>query len=264
MATIWEMLMVITAFMLVTATAFGIVAPSLGIAVPEAPVFPSLPDIGGQGNQSATYPFSETHELVAGDGNTYVLYPSLTPDKRVGYEIYGTTIFSSGVFVVQRFGTIFLIPYWYNEPIFYLNKTQISRFTPQLVVDNFDGSYATFVVDSNNTGYQALVRFSPLSGYADMVSSWNVGHGFTVWLAAHEYTPPDWTEQVVADLTFLASILGYFVYFLAYLVSMASVLFSVIGLVPALASGIVVLITIAFVGSLLMFIRGIGGGGSNK
>lgn len=247
--------------MLVASTSILIVAPSFGITVPQAPVFPSLPDIGGQGNQSATFAFSETHDFVYSSAvSTFLYFPSFTPDKRLEFD--PGTFPNIESFTIQRYGTDWIIPNWYREPLYYLNKSPVLLLNAQTIVNNFNGTYSTFQIDSDPQ-YLDYVSFSPLPGFASMTASWNSGHGFRVWMYGNSYVPPSWTDQLSADLTFLGALVGYFIYFVAYLISVAGFMFSLLGFVPALAGGIGLLITVLFAGSLLQFIRGIGEG-SNK
>jgi hypothetical protein len=255
----FQVLFVITAIMLIVTGSFGIIAPSFGISVPASPTFPSFPDLNAQGSVNATYPFSETHNVttsgigITGYGDSDPVYfNTFNPDKRVFFHLRAI---SGSYVVVQRLGTNIIIPWWYDEDIFFTNGTSIYP-SPQTIVDNYNGTYSTFVVDQGNNEYEATLEFSPIAGYGNMADSWNTGNGFTLWIHGSAYAPADWLAQVSAYLTFIGAIIGYTLYFIWYMIQMASALFVVIGLVPALAYGITALVIIILVGSILLFIRG--------
>lgn len=268
-ANLFEITLVITAFMLITSSCFGIAAPSFGVTVPSAPVFPVLADLGVNGNFSDTYAFVETKTVGAYD----VQFPAFVPDKNVKFDY---DFFDSSIqfFKIQRSGSILVTNIWYDEPIFYANGTTINQgtqtswlynalnektLTPQTIVDNYKAGQSLFIVDKG-TNYECYAAFSPLPGYSTMLSSWNEAKGFTLKLYGNSYEAPNWVDQVAAYLTWFGNIIAYLVYFIAYIIQIASVLFVTLGLMPQLAAGVVILIIIAFIGSLLMFLRGNGGG----
>ncbi len=280
MANPFEIALVITAFLLIGSAAFGIIAPSFNIDVPDAPVFPNLPDLSVQGNLTGDYAFSETHDVIFDTGQLsgLVKFTTFSPDKQVITKLEGPSFWTAPidvllstiglstvnlypVYVVERYGTFLIVPHWYNEPISFLNGTDISHLTPQIIVDNYNGSYSNFVVDKGNNLYECFMSFSPLPGASSMAESWNSGHGFVVWLYGSAYSPPEWTTQAVAYLTWFGSVIAYFVYFIAYIIQLCAVLFTTLGALPALANGIIILIVITFIGSLLVYLRG---GGGNK
>lgn len=271
----FEILFVFTVTLLIASTMFGIAAPQLGIETPDPPVFPMLNDLSVRGNFSAEYAFDQTLAVGARNGLTEVRFDGFAPDKIVKFVVSPIDN-SVQYFLIQREGSIVILNVGYDEPIAYLNGTLINSdleqpwyyapyksttLRPQTIVDNYDGTSSIFIVDPGNDKYECYASFTPLAGYSDMVSSWNEGRGFTLRLYGNAYEEPGWPDQVAAYLAWFASIIAYFVYFLAYMIQTAAVLFTVIGLVPELAAGIVVLIMVVFVGSLLMFLRGSGGGG---
>ena len=251
----FQVILVITAIVLVVASGIGIIAPSLGVEVPTAPVWPTLPDLSVQGDLNETNPFNQSWPVDAVNNN--VLYDEFSPDKSVFLSLrYGSTF---KTFEFKRYGTVVIIPWWYNEPIVELDGDPINAeyyLTAQEIINNFNGTYSTYVIDSGNNLYECTASFYPLEGYSNMIDSYNTGGGFQVWMYGSAYALPDWTEQAAAYLGWIGALIGYFVYFVAYMVGMAGVMFTLIGLSPELGAGIIILIITVFIGSLLMFLRG--------
>lgn len=266
----FEILVVVTAIILIVMTAFAVVAPQFihGIRLPQAPEFPILPDLQGQGNQTGGgWAFNQTKFVTATNETTF---DAFNPDKRLSWDIgvnfAGVTQTVYQGFSVFRAGTWAIFPVWYGEPVSYLDGSPTAfprKVTTQEIVDNFDGQYSIFAIDQGNNMYEAYVFFSPLPGYADLVSSWNIGHGFTVMMVGNTYEQPTWTDQVVNYLGFGAAIIGFFIYEAAYAVDMMGIAGQLIAgpnsIGGAVGSGVAVLVIIIFAGAMLMFIRGSSG-----
>jgi hypothetical protein len=262
----FQVIFVITVIMLMASATFAVVAPSLNIKVPKAPTFPIIPDLNAQGNQTALlgggWAFNETHQVSAWQD---VPFTSFHTHKHVITQ----SGFDGDVFLFEREGSFIYIPMSFREPISRLDGTSISSgpsaaLKVQMIVSSFNGSYSTFIIDDGNNAYMAYVSFSPLPGYGNMVDSWNSGHGFTVMMYGDAYQPLSWTDQVGIYLDWFASVIGYFVYFAAYIIAMAGLFltFMTAGFIPnAVGSGIIILVSVVFVGSLLMYLRGNSGGG---
>lgn len=260
----FQIIFVIIIVLSVSSGIFSIVAPSLSIKTPDPPSFPNLPDLGYQGNISAPWAFNETHAVHVYDSSyEIVIYSGFNPAKEVRFTV-PSKIFTQALFV-YRYGSVVIIPWWYQEPLYYMDGGKIGNLTPQIIVDSYNGTYSNFIVDmGNKDGYEAYMSISPLPGYSDMVSSWNSGHGYQIMLYGNEYSKPSWSDQIVAYLGWFGALLSYFVYFIAYMISMVGLMltFLTFGFIPsAVGSIIIVLVTTLFIGSLLMYIRGIGHGG---
>jgi hypothetical protein len=255
----FEVLLVIVAIGLITMAAFGIVAPSFvkGINVPDAPKFPSLPDLTGQGNLNATYPFNQTFLI---QGYETVKFDNFNPDKLV---VTKPNALGTDILQVQRFGSVIAgFGFWYDEPISYLDGRSVPKIAGavygvsiQAISDNFNGTYSTFVVDSGSKEYECYMSISPRAGYTDLVSSWNVGHGVRVMLYGSAFVAPSWLDQIGAYLYFGGSIIAFFVLEVWYAVQMMGIFGELFGLSSALA-GALTLLVILFAGAMLMFIRG--------
>jgi hypothetical protein len=76
----------------------------------------------------------------------------------------------------------------------------------------------------------------------------------------------DWTVSLTnwsgigSFFVFVGGLIFYFLNFLAYSVLLVGVVFTLLGVIGPIATGISALIFIAFIGSLLMFLRGSGEG----
>jgi small-conductance mechanosensitive channel len=255
-----EVIIVITFLVLVATAAVAIVAPSLGITVPDPPIFPTLEESNYAGNVSATWAFVESHPVIA---FSTVKYAAFNPDKHVNVVHQG---FTGQGYQVERWSPWWIIPNWIAEPVSTTSHVKIPSIptigTPStiisttLIISTYDGRNATFIVDDGNKQYMCYIAFSPLPGATTMQDSWNRLHGFNVLLYGNAYSPPSWTDQLAADLVFLGSLIAYCVYFIGYIIGMSSLLFELLGFSPVLAGGVVMLIFIAFIGSILMFFRG--------
>jgi hypothetical protein len=276
---LFEVLIVVTAFILISSTAFALVAPSMGFGldvVKQQPKFPVMPDLNASGNQTALvgggWAFSETQDIVGGAGHA-VAFNSFNPKKQLQTaEIIPTLGFLGSYqegYRFQRWGTWFIMPTWYNEPICLLNGSYPTEagddhydISAQTILDNYNGTYSTFIIDNGNAQYMAYASFSPLPGYSDIASSFNSGHGFTVWVYGNAYAKPSWTDQVVNFLTWIGAMVGFFVAYAYWIALMAGLVVTALsaGFIPGMIGTVIILfVGIAFVGSLLMFIRGIGG-----
>lgn len=257
----FPIVLVITGFLLIASVTAGVLAPYVGEAldidlnIPEAPVFPNLPNLAVQGNFSVEFPFDETHQIYA-RGN--VKYTAFSPDKAI--EFQSLTLFAPQYFTIERFGADNYIPWWYIEQVYTTHGQQVVL-TAENIINAYDGSVSLFIVDYGSPYYEAYVAFSPLTGYSSIYESWNSGEGFTCRMYGQAYSEPDWLTSAGAYLGWFGSTIAYFVYFLAYIIVMAGTLFTLLGLAPALSGGVIILIVIAFCGSILMFIRGSAGGG---
>jgi hypothetical protein len=271
----FALIFVLTAVMLVLSGAFYVIAPTFGVDVPVAPKFPKFPNLDAQGNQSvnATYPFDAIKSVqlvpaVKVQPVTVTFEEGTNTPKRATLEIDTFTL--SGYFTFERYGTAFIIPWWYRQPIFYTNGTELPLTTLniQKIRDNYNGTCATFIIDKGNDQYERYVSFYPLPGYANIVESWNginstmLGHGLQVRMYGFAYASPDWLTQIVAYLVFFASVIGCFVAYLGWLVTVLAAFIHVlsIGLIPSQVAYVLgILVGILFIGSMLMFIRGSSG-----
>jgi hypothetical protein len=265
----FEIILVITGIMLMASATFAIIAPSLGIKVPTAPTFPSLPDLDVQGNLTlGTWAFGpETHVISLFGTSGEIKFTDFSPDKKIDLNFGGPWPFAPSLlpyFDFQRYGSALIFPWWYTEPISKLDGTSIGNYlNAQTIVNNYNGTYSTFIIDNGNKQYQAYVSFSPLPGYSSIVDSWNVGHGFTVTMYGNAYAPPAWTDQAVSYLTWFGSAVAYFVYFASYIIQMAGLLvtFFTAGFIPTgVGAAAIILVVLIFIGSILMFLRGSSGG----
>jgi hypothetical protein len=274
----FELIFVLTSIMLVLSGAFYIIAPTFGVDVPVAPKFPQFPNLNAQGNQSinATYPFDDiqTAQLapaVKPQPVTLTFEDGTNTPKHATLNLDDLSFGLSGYFTFERYGTAIIIPWWYRQPIFYTNGTELPLTTlnVQTISDNYNGTASTFIIDKGNNQYERYVSFYPMPGYANIVESWNgknstmLGHGFQVRMYGWAYASPDWLTQIVAYLTFFASVIGCFIAYLGWLISVLAAFIHVlsIGLIPSQVAYIFgILVGILFVGSILMFLRG----GNNK
>jgi hypothetical protein len=267
----------VTAILLLITMSFAVVAPSLGLVdlnKPEykMPDFPVLSTGTAMGNVSATWAFSETHDVVA--YYNYVDYNSFNPKREV---VIGRSIppFPDYV-VVQRPDTMLgFIPTSTEEPFYYMDGVAIyhehnnavdlanqlayspTQLSGQEIINNRNGTTSTFIVDKDNPNFVIYCQFSPLPGYSSLVNSWNHGNGFTVWLYGNSYQPPAWTDQVVALLSFVGQCIGFMAHFIFWMFLMSGLLISIIlGVSAVLGAAVVSLIGIILVGSILMFLRG--------
>jgi hypothetical protein len=237
--------------MLLVASGAGIIAPSLGVTAPVAPIFPSFPNLSSQGNLTATFPFDETHNCTVG---TSTLYTDFNPDKSVEVSSSGLAIKVPG----------FLGIFWNTEPSYYINGTATGALYAQVVVDNANATGSFFIVDLGNLEFEAYIQITPITGYTTLLDSWNIGHGFTVRIYGATYQPPAWTDQAVAYLTFAGAIIAYILYYIWFMLSTLGLFFVLLGLSPAIGTGIIMLVTIVFIGAIILFIRGVGDGSSGK
>lgn len=273
----FTIILVIAGLLIMVTMGFGIAAPSFGVPdVPPMPNFPTLPNAIAAGNYSATYAFSETHTVKA--YYNYVDYSAFEPLKEV---VIGRSIPPFPDYFVCQIPTtaLWIIPSSRGEPFFYmtgeaiyyrddsptslLNRAAYSptQLSAQEILNNFNGSYSTFIVDKNDKEKTCFISFSPLPGFGDMANSWNVGNGFTVWLYGNAYTPPDWISQAGALLNFVGNVIGYFAAFAYWVFLISGVLGAVLfGISPTLGGALVVLVSILLVGAVLMFMRGSSGG----
>lgn len=259
----FSIIIVITGFLLVASIVCGFAAPYLSVfanadaQVPKQPVYPNFPDLSIQGNFSSTYAFDESH-IVADNGNTK--FTAFQPDKAVEYQWLSL----NPHFTIERYGTDSVVPWWYEEPVYYLDGSK-ATLTPQAIIDaGIDGEKAQFIVDGNSSKYGAFADFTPLTGYSTLNESWTTGHGFNLRMYGNSYADPDWITQAGAYLSWFGALIAYFLYFLGYMVLSAGYLFTLLGVAPAISGGIIILVAVAFFGSILMFIRGNSGGGSGK
>ncbi len=271
----------VTAILLLITVGFGLVAPSVYPDLVSNPMYkmPTLPTLQtgyARGNFTSSYAFDETHDVVA--YYNYVDFNQFIPHKEA---VIGRAVppFPDYV-VIQHEATSFsVIPTSEEEPFYYLNGKAIYHqndnpenllnrivYTPtqlsgQEIINNRNGTTSTFIINKDDPNKFGWVDFTPLSGYSTLVDSWNNGNGFTVRIYSDSYTPPSWTEQLVAVLAFVGQLIGFFGQFVVWLFIMGGLLSSVLlGLSPALGGVVMALIGIIFIGSILMFLRG----GSNK
>jgi hypothetical protein len=272
----FQIVFIVTAIVLMCMAGFAIVGPTylkglgINISMPAPPKFPQLDDLSGQGNLSASYPFSETHSVIA--SNDQVTFSVFSPDKRVTLT-HGT---GEDSFTVARYGEWYIVPYWANEPFSDMNHNLLNNQGPvpalvpyvetddhillvQTIVDYYNGTASEFIVDDGNAQYQSYIVFTPLPGYSNMVDSYNAGHGFTVWMFGSAFQPPSALDQAGSYLYFFAGIIAFFVLYAWYAVQMMGIAAQLLGLNPALTGGIVVLLIILFGGAMLMFFRGSSG-----
>jgi len=288
----FHILLVVTVLILMATSIFAIAAPQFGFnssVIKQQPQFPSF-SFSSEGNPQANsmgqFAYNETHQIV-GNGQT-VYFKTFTPDK----QIQSITLLPElGIFGSYQGGYRFLRYAtwgWANEPVTdlegnYLNAVNTfgaDHFSipAQTIVDDENGVimkwndtikaayenqtfgvYSTFIIDNNNPQYMAYVSFSPLPGYHDLTTSWNVGHGFTVWVYGNAFQKPAWTDQVVDFFLFLGDVIGFFVGYVYWIAQMSGLMVTFLsaGFIPAaLGSALIILVGILFLGSLLMFIRG--------
>lgn len=258
----FSFIIVVTAVVLIASGAVGIIAPSFNVDVPKAPISPSFPDFKLVGNFSEDNPFDQTRALTA-ENSKVGLFEMMGGLRFNAFQPWKVVIFHSGRWPIPDYFTIARSGYadWYmDEPISFVNGSSVTKLTPQLIVDNFDGYRSAFVVDRLNKEYEAFAEFTPLADYGSMEQSWNEGHGFTLRMYGKTYQSPDTLQQAGSILLWVGGIIIYIVYFFGYMISTAGVLFTLLGVSPAISSGIVIILLITLVGSILMFLRGSSGG----
>lgn len=202
---------VLMAIVLIGATALGVAAPALGVSknlIPVAPKFPNFPDLNGQGNQTAAtgggWAFNQTGYPYYKAGQTWEFhYDDFHPSKMVKVYTPGSGMV---FFEIMRFGTWAVIPWWYSEPMSYVNGSDVPKtfgsilgLNVQQIINNWNGSGSYYIIDYGNNQYEAYVKFSPLPGYWNstdtkngLVASWNIARGFTVTMYGNSYAPPSW------------------------------------------------------------------------
>jgi hypothetical protein len=285
---LFKIVFVITVIMVMASAAFVIVAPKFGVKTPQPPTFPTLNALDYQGNLTASssgstgstpnnnpFPFSEAKAVTMADADVSSVRTIL--GFNVFFPLKGMYIVPANgndYFIVQRAGSP-----WVTEPIMDSSGNNLGSFfdfssldtvigpTPQEIANDFNGTYSTYTIDNGNNQYMAWMSFYPLPGYSDMISSWNSGHGFMVWMYGYAHSTPTWLDSVTNDLNWFGALVGYFVGFAVYLasVSVAFTTFLTSPVFGAYAEGvgavIVILVAILFIGALLSFLRG---GGTDK
>jgi hypothetical protein len=128
----------------------------------------------------------------------------------------------------------------------------------QTIVDNYNGTYSTFIVDSN-LQFRAFASFSPLpEASGSMTDSWNTYQGFQLWIYTNTYSAPPLLDQIGSYLVFGANIILYFLNYAGYIITVMSFAGTLIGLAPQVGAALMVLLIIMCGGSILMNLRGIG------
>ena len=266
----FEVIFAITAVIIFVAGIVAVVASGLlvtnpdgsqtifGQTYPQPPGVPQLQDMSNTGNRTpgVDWAFYEVHNIT--QWNT-VNYNVFNPDKRVDLTAAFAT--NAGIvngFQVSRNGIFFVVPYWAVQPVITLSGSHLDSnvISVQQILDNWNGSYSTFIVDPNNGQYGCFISFSPIAGSSDLTDSWNNHHGFTVALYGDAYQAPDWLQTVSNYLVFGFQLIAYFILYAVYIVLLLGVFGAFMDLNVAITSGAMALVIIICGGSLLMFIRG--------
>lgn len=287
----FEIIIVITGVILLTVGSFAIIAPSLvttttdkyGIAhqtiygadVPQQPILPQLANINSQGNLTRLaeggWAFDESHDVNLGESVTYSTFNPVRYVTEIHYELTGLW---SPIISVESWIAGFTDAYkivrdpWpgWGQPVWFADGSQVRKtlfdaavITPQDVIDNANTtSTSFFIIDKDNAdGYSAYMEFTPVSGASTLEESWNSYHSFTIRLMGNDYAAPSWVDQAGAFLSWLANMIGFVVQYIWYLTQMSALLIVIItGISTVLAASIVVLILGAFIGAVLMYLRG--------
>jgi len=268
---------------------FSVIAPSFvttdkqgneylnGVEIPAKPSLPTLSLGNYRGNQSAgaTWAFGPDIIYVPKDSKLSMFIP-----PKYCFPWYGrASILGSGPiegFQFERDGQYFFdaIPYKNNEPISdssgnlinqngILTVQQIIEYTGDAAIPHGGSTAdANFIIDNGNPQYMAYASFSPLPGASNMAQSWSQYGGFTLSMYGNAYQAPSWTTQLVTFFVFLGDLILYAIDALVYIVAMAGVMTALLGIYPAVGETVLILVAILLVGSIIMFIRGSGGGGS--